>query len=133
MICITLIQIGLTTGTAIKSSYLKDKQAMYKIANFISVLIGVGVDYILHFGVCSLSASIIGIASFLVVNHFFGYTPALIASLFGAVFALGLSVGKESGDKNNPNSGWSWGDLVADGLGITAGLAVNMAIKAIIN
>jgi hypothetical protein len=98
---------------------------MYKIANFISGLIGIRGDYILHFGVCSLSASIIGIASFLVVNHFLGHTPALIASLFGAVFALGLGMGKEMGDKNNPNSGWSWGDLLADGLGIILGLLIN--------
>lgn len=86
---------------------------------------GIRRDYILHFGVCSLSTSIIGILSFLVVNHFLGYTPALIASLFGAVFALGLSLGKEFGDKNNPNSGWSWGDFVADGLGILIGLIIS--------
>ena len=104
-----------------------------KIANWIGSKIGVRGDYVLHFGVCSLSTSIIGIVSFLVVNHFLGYVPGVVASLFGAVFALGLSLGKEAGDKNNTNSGWSWWDLVADGLGITAGLAVNMAIKAIIN
>lgn len=50
---------------------------------------------------------------YLTVNLLLGYTPALIASLFGAVFALGLSLGKEFGDI--PNSGWSWGDLVEDG------------------
>lgn len=111
----------------------KIKDIFYSTANWLSNKTGIRADYILHFGICSLSTSIIGILSFIVVNHFLGYTPALIASLFGAVFALGLSIGKESGDKNNPNSGWSWGDLVADGLGITAGLAVNMAIKAIIN
>ena len=57
-----------------------------------------------------------------------GYTPALVASLFGAVFALGLSIGKEMGDKNNPNSGWSWGDLVADGLGILIGILINIYV-----
>lgn len=107
-------------------------KTIWKIANWIGSKIGVRGDYILHFGVCSLSTSIIGIVSFLVVNHFFGYIPALVASLFGAVLAAGLSIGKEFGDKNNPKSGWSWGDLAADGLGIAAGLAVNMAIKAII-
>ena len=87
----------------------------------------------LHYGVCFLSTSIIGVVSFLVVNHFFGYIPGIVASLFGAVFAAGLSIGKEAGDKNNPGSGWSWWDLVSDGLGIAAGLAANMAIMAIIN
>lgn len=95
---------------------------LYQAANWPSKKIGLRSDYILHFGVCSLSTSIIGIISFLVVNHFFGYVPALVASLFGAVFALGLSLGKESGDKNNPNSGWSWSDLIADALGILVGL-----------
>lgn len=77
----------------------------------------------LHYGVCFLSTSTIGIASFLVVNHFLGYIPGVIASLFGAVFALGLSFGKEFGDI--PNSGLSWGDLVADLAGALTGLFIN--------
>jgi len=103
-------------------------QKLLQIVNWLSKLTGIRGDYILHFGVCFLSTSIIGILSFLVVNHFLGYTPALVASLFGAVFALGLGIGKESGDKNNPGSGWSWGDLVADGLGIVVGILVNLLI-----
>ena len=94
---------------------------LYQAANWLSKKIGIRSDYILHYGVCFLSTSIIGILSFLVVNHFFGYIPGIVASLFGAVFAIGLGIGKESGDKNNPNSGWSWGDLVADWLGILVG------------
>ena len=95
---------------------------LLKIANWLSKLIGLRGDYILHFGVCSLSTSVIGIVSFLVVNHFFGHVPGIVASLFGAVFALGLGIGKEAGDKNNPKSGWSWSDLIADALGILIGL-----------
>ena len=95
---------------------------IWELVNWLSKKIGIRGDYILHFGVCSLSTSIIGTISFLVVNHFFGYVPALIASLFGAVFALGLSLGKETGDKNNPDSGWSWSDLIADAFGILVGL-----------
>lgn len=98
---------------------------LYQAANWLSKKTGVRSDYILHFGVCSLSTSIIGLTSFLVVNHFLGYIPALVASLFGAVFALGLSLGKEFGDKNNPNSAWSWGDLVADLAGALTGLVIN--------
>lgn len=99
-------------------------EKLLKIATWLSNKTGIRADYILHFGVCNLSTSIIGILSFLVVNHLFGYTPALIASLFGAVFALGLSFGKEFGDI--PNSGWSWVDLVADGLGILIGLTISI-------
>lgn len=79
---------------------------MIKITEYINKLTGIRRDYIIHFGVCSLSTSIIGLISFLVVNHFLGYTPALVASLFGAVFALGLSLGKEFGDI--PDSSWRW-------------------------
>lgn len=95
---------------------------IWELVNWLSKKIGVRGDYILHFGVCFLSTSTIGIASFLVINHFFGYVPALVASLFGAVFALGLGIGKEYGDISG--SGWSWGDLVADGLGILFGVAL---------
>ena len=100
-------------------------QKLLQIANWLSKLSGIRGDYILHFGVCFLSTSIIGIVSFLVVNHFFGYIPGVVASLFGAVFALGLSLGKEFGDRNNPGSGWSWWDLVSDGLGVLVGLMIN--------
>lgn len=99
-------------------------KTVQKIANWLSNRIGVRGDYILHFGVCFLSTSIIGILPFLVVNYFLGYIPGIVASLFGAVFAAGLSIGKESGDKNNPNSGWSWSDLIADALGILVGLII---------
>lgn len=108
-------------------------QKLLQIAAWLSKLIGIRGDYILHFGVCSLSTSIIGIASFLVVNNFFGYVPGIVASLFGAVFAAGLSIGKEAGDKNNPGSGWSWGDLIADALGILVGLIVNICTIMISN
>lgn len=100
-------------------------EKLLKIANWLSRKTGLRGDYVLHFGVCSLSTSIIGILSFLAVNHFLGYVPGVVASLFGAVFALGLSLGKEFGDKSNPGSGWSWWDLVADGLGILVGILIN--------
>ena len=73
-------------------------EKLLKIANWIGSKIGLRGDYILHFRVCFLSTSIIGLIYFLVVNHFFGYVPGIVASLFGAVFALGLSFGKEFGD-----------------------------------
>lgn len=99
-------------------------ERLYDMTNWLSKLTGLRGDYILHFGVCFLSTSIIGILFFLVVNHFSGYVPGVVASLFGAVFALGLSLGKEFGDRNNPNSGWSWGDIKADGVGILLGLVL---------
>lgn len=55
------------------------------------------------------------------VKHF---GACLIATLFSWELAIGLAIGKEYGDYNNPNSGWSWGDLVADALGIATGLLI---------
>lgn len=55
------------------------------------------------------------------VQHF---GVCLIATLFSWELAVGLAIGKEYGDYNNPNSGWSWFDLVADTLGIGAGLLI---------
>lgn len=57
---------------------------MRKITEYINKLTGIRRDCMLRFGVCSLSNFIIGILSFLVVNLLLGYTPALVASLFGA-------------------------------------------------
>lgn len=94
-------------------------EKLLQIANWLSNKTRIRSDYILHFGGCSLSTYFIGIVSFLIVNILFGYTTALPVSFFGAVFALGLSFGKEFGDI--PTSGWSWGDLAADGLGILIG------------
>lgn len=90
----------------------RTKERLFKFTEWLSNKINIRGDYILHFMTC-MSMS--------------------VAGMHGALFAAGWSIGKETGDYNNPNSGWSWADLVADGLGITAGLAVNMAIKAIIN
>ena len=61
------------------------------------------------------------------MKRFFKFIADMIRSNTGvshkrgiaAFFALGLSFGKEFGDI--PTSGWSWGDLVADGLGILIG------------
>ena len=80
--------------------------------NWLGKLIGVRGDYILHFGVCFLSS---------------------LTSYEGAWAAFGASLAAEYKDSITPGKFWSWWDLFADGLGITAGLAVNMAIKAIIN
>lgn len=104
---------------------------VYKLAAWLSNLTGIRGDYILHFGVCISSTFVVGLVSFLLTYALFGVVPAIVASLLGAAFATGLSIGKESGDKNNPNSGWSWRDLLADALGILAGL-IALAITILI-
>lgn len=59
------------------------------------------------------------------VQHF---GACLIATLFSWWFAFGLAIGKEYGDYNNPNSGWSWWDLIADALGIGTGLLIKLLL-----
>ena len=101
---------------------------VYKVLSCISSKTGIRGDYVQHFGICFFTTLLGGLLSSTVVFLFLGYRPALVAGMFGAVLSLGLSLGKEMGDKANPNSGWSWWDLLADGLGIVAGLIVYFLI-----
>lgn len=60
------------------------------------------------------------------------FTACLIPSCFGlhgACFAAGLGIGKEFGDSCATGNRWSWGDILADGLGIIIGLSINYLIK----
>jgi uncharacterized protein YfiM (DUF2279 family) len=60
------------------------------------------------------------------------FTACFLISVFGlvpAVFAAGLAIGKEIGDYFNKDSGWCWRDLIADGLGIAAGLGLHFIVK----
>jgi hypothetical protein len=57
-------------------------------------------DKVLHFGAC------------------------FVLSLYQWDVALAAAIAKEYGDYNNPNSGWSWWDIVADALGIGTGLII---------
>ena len=67
-----------------------------------------GFDKILHFSVCFMISM-------------FGLVPA--------VFAVGLAIGKEAGDYFNKDSGWCWRDLIADWLGIIAGIGLHYMVK----
>lgn len=68
------------------------------------------------------------------VEHFGACFVATLAGSFidvwfGVGLGVGLAIGKEYGDYNNPNSGWSWLDLVADALGIGVGLLIKNYLK----
>lgn len=79
-----------------------------KIADWLSKLIGVRGDYILHFGVCFLSS---------------------LTSYEGAWAAFGASLAAEYKDSVTLGNKWSWWDLFADGLGIAVGVAVRKIIE----
>jgi len=58
--------------------------------------------------------------------HFIAcFVPALIGNYN---LAIGFAIGKEVGDMFAQGNRWSWGDILADGLGIVAGLIVHKLI-----
>lgn len=67
-------------------------------------------DKVLHFFVCFFSTVLISIAMF-----WMGMWHAVIS---GALFALGLGLGKEYGDSKASGNKWDWRDIIADLLGI---------------
>ena len=79
------------------------KALLYKIAS----LLGIRADLLLHFGCC--------------------FIPSLLG-YYGAAFALGLGIGKEYGDSRAINNKWDWFDILADLIGILAGLIINYLI-----
>lgn len=71
-------------------------------------------DKVLHFLACLTATVITGLATFKL-----GMWPSIIA---GSLFALGLGLGKEYGDSKASGNKWDWWDIVADVLGIGAGI-----------
>lgn len=71
-------------------------------------------DKVIHGLVCLFATAVVGSVLF-----FLGEAGSIVA---GALFALGLGIGKEVGDKLSPNNRWDWWDILADGIGITLGV-----------
>ena len=53
----------------------------------------------------------------------------LIASIFQPWLAVGLALGKEYGDSKAESNMWSWGDILADTLGIILGGLIGILVK----
>jgi len=47
-----------------------------------------------------------------------------IVSIFQPWLAVGLALGKEYGDSRSQGNTWSWGDILADALGIILGVLI---------
>lgn len=52
------------------------------------------------------------------IKHF---TACLLISIIHPYLAIGASLGKEYGDKNDTGNHWCWLDLAADGIGVLIG------------
>lgn len=80
-------------------------------------------DKKLHFACCML----IAFAATMLIG---ALSNLCAGSLAGLLTAMGAGVGKEYGDKVNPNNKWDWQDIIADLLGAIIGTAI--AASAII-
>ena len=81
-------------------------------------------DKFLHCSVCAGATLIVALGTF-----FMGKWYSIIA---GGLFALGLGLGKEYGDSKASGNKWSWGDVVADCIGIILGGLLLLLVYAII-
>lgn len=80
-------------------------------------------DKILHASVCLAASLGVFLATWPIFDDF-------AASLFsGEAFALGLALGKEYGDRENPSNKWSWGDIAADLVGMALCAAIAFALR----
>ena len=75
-----------------------------------------GKDKVAHYFVCFFSTVLISIAFF-----WLGKVASVIC---GALFSLGLGLGKEYGDSKAVGNKWDWLDIVADCLGILTAVSV---------
>jgi len=81
-----------------------------KVVQWLSNLLGVQNDKVLHFLVCFVVAFV-----FSFVNPIFGASVALVLGLY-----------KEFTDSHKANNYWSWGDLLADGIGIAIAILTHI-------
>ncbi len=54
----------------------------------------------------------------------------LIVSIFQPWLAVGLALGKEYGDSKAQGNKWSWGDILADALGVILGGLIGILVKS---
>ena len=75
-----------------------------------------GMDKLMHFGVCFLASMVLAFA--------FPETP-----LVSIGFTCGLGLGKEYGDSKAIGNEFSYGDLLADGAGIACGVLAGLFLR----
>ena len=83
---------------------------------WLSKLLGVQSDKVLHFLVCFVIAFLL----------------SFVNPIFGAGLALVLSAYKEFTDMHKIGNFWSWGDLLADVLGIISGILMWFVITLLL-
>lgn len=76
-------------------------------------------DKILHFS-ASAALVIIMMTIFFICN-----SNWVLAALAGTAVSATAGITKEYADSLNPNNKWDWKDIIADALGISAGLLIS--------
>ncbi len=80
----------------------------------------IGNDKKLHFAVCATIA-----VGAMVLFRAIG-SPIVASAMAAWLTAMGAGLGKEWGDKCDEHNTWSWGDVLADCVGATAGMTLGL-------
>lgn len=91
------------------------KKALINLLNRISKFLHIPADKIAHFG----------------VNFILALT-GLFRIWLAVGLCIGASIGKEYGDSKAIGNRWSFGDILADLLGMGCGIAISFGIRKII-
>ena len=73
---------------------------------FLSNLLKAHKDKLYHFGIC------------------------FVVSILNPWLAVGLALGKEYGDSKARGNKWSWGDILADAIGVILGGLIGFLVKS---
>lgn len=73
-------------------------------------------DKIKHFTYCAVATFFVG---------------AITGPTYGVCIGAGLGIGKEYGDMVAKGNTWSWGDILADALGIIIGALLSFTFRLI--
>ena len=85
----------------------------------------IGYDKVLHFLCClGITLGVWGITTPIA-----SFETSLVAGVWASI---GASIGKEYGDSQAKNNYWSWGDIIADSVGIIVGVGLAYLIRLII-
>ena len=65
-------------------------------------------------------------------DKFKHFAVCLLAAIIHPMLAIGLGLGKEYGDSKAKGNRWDWYDIIADGIGMVAGIVIRVSIAYMI-
>lgn len=85
-----------------------------------------GKDKILHIQVCAAIALVVALIAGIL------HAPVAASAICGYMASISAGLGKEYGDKVNPNNKWDWEDVLADIIGGMSGALLAAIILLIV-